>query len=162
MQINQLSHFLKLGAICLGIVGLAACAKLEDRTRGYLASSVDVFAVIDGKLLHGEADLYDNRTGTLTMSTGLAVAPVLSCSGRLTRTGTTAAELELHCNSGLSLSLSAAMLAETKGYAYGQSTSGQLASLTLGLEPDRAVSYLRAPAGQQLIVLPEKPYLELR
>lgn len=162
MQINQLSHFLKLGAVCVSVFGLAACAKLEDRARGYLASSVDVFAVVDGQLLLGEADLYDNRTATLTMRTGLAVTPALSCSGRLTRTGTTSAALEMHCNTGLTLALSAAMLAETQGYAYGQSSSGQLASLTLGLESARAVSYLRAPAGQQLVALPKKPYIELR
>ena len=80
----------------------------------------------------------------------------------MSRTGTTAANLALHCNDGTELSLSAVMLAETQGYAYGQTSDGKLASLTLGLEPARAVSYLRAPAGQQLVTLPKKPFMELR
>ncbi len=112
--------------------------------------------------MQGKAQLYSDRTGTLAISTGLAVAPAVSCSGRMSRTGTTAANLDMHCNDGTELSLSAVLLAETQGYAYGQAPNGNLTSLTLGLEPARAVSYLRAPAGQQLVTLPKKPFMELR
>lgn len=143
-------------------LALTGCAKLEDKARYYLASSVDVFAVIGGQLLQGEAELYSDRTGTITISTGLAVVPLFSCSGRMSRTGTAAANLDIHCNDGTELSLSAAMLADTQGYAYGQAANGKVASLTLGLDSTRAVSYLRAPAGQQLVALPKKPYLEMR
>ena len=143
-------------------VSMAGCAKLEDRARQYLASSVDVFAVVGGQLMQGQAQLYSDRTGTVALNTGLAVAPAVSCSGRLSRTGTTAANLTLHCNNGSELSLSAVMLAETQGYAYGQAADGKPASMTLGLEPSRAVSYLRAPAGQQLVTLPKKPFMELK
>jgi hypothetical protein len=157
-----MSHLVQRVAICIAALAVVACAKLEDRARGYLASTVDVFAVLDGQLLRGEAQLDGDRSGTMSVSTGLANAPALRCSGRLSRTGTTAATLQLHCNNGSSLSMSAAMLAETQGYAYGQGSNGQTASLTLGLAPDRAVSYLRPPAGQQLVVLPKKPFIELR
>ncbi len=143
-------------------VALSGCAKLEDKARYYLASSVDVFAVVGGQLMQGRAQLHSDRTGTIAMNTGLAVAPAVTCSGRLSRTGTTAANLAIHCNDGTELSLAAVMLAETQGYAFGQTSDGKLASLTLGLEPARAVSYLRAPAGQQLVTLPKKPFLELR
>ena len=162
MHMKQLSDLLRRSAICAAVLSLVACAKLEDRVRGYWASNVAVFAVVDGQMLHGEAQLYDNRSGTLSISTGLAAAPVLSCSGRLTRTGTTAALLQMQCNNGNTLTLTAAMLLETQGYAYGQGSNGQVASITLGLEPERAVAYLRAPPGQQLVVLPEKPFMELR
>jgi hypothetical protein len=146
----------------LSAAAMSGCAKLEDRARYYLASSVDVFAVVGGQLMQGQAHLHSDRTGTIAMNTGLAVAPAVSCSGRLSRTGTTAANLTLHCNDGTELALSAVMLAETQGYAYGQAADGKLASLTLGLDPARAVSYLRAPAGQQLVTLPKKPFMELR
>lgn len=144
------------------VTTLAGCAKLEDRARYYLASSVDVFAVVDGKLMQGDAKLYSDRTGTISISSGLAVAPAVSCSGRMRRTGTAAALLELYCNDGTELSLSAVMLAETQAYAYGRATNGKVASLTIGLDPTRAVSYLRAPAGKQLVTVSQKPFMELR
>lgn len=149
-------------SVSVCVVALTGCAKLEDRARLYLASSVDVFAVVGGQLMQGEAQLYSDRTGTIAISTGLAVAPAVSCSGRLSRTGTTAATLDMHCNDGTQMSLSAVMLAETQGYAYGQAADGKLASLTLGLAPPRAVAYLRAPSSQQLVVLTKKPFLELK
>lgn len=150
---------LLVGALALA---LSSCAKLEDRARYYLASSVDVFAVVGEHLMQGEAQLYSDRTASLEITTGMAVAPAMRCSGRMSRTGTTAAYLDLRCNDGSELALSAVMLAETQGYAYGQISNGKQASLTLGLEPARAVSYLRAPAGQQLVPLPKKPFMELR
>ena len=151
-----------LVATTLAMATLAGCAKLEDRARYYLASSVDVFAVVGGQLMQGQAQLYSDRTGTIAISSGLTVAPAVSCSGRMSRTGTAAARLDLRCNDGTESSLSAVMLAETQGYAYGQTSNGKQASLTLGLEPTRAVSYLRAPTGQQLVTLPKKPFMELR
>ena len=157
--INRLPLALVLATVC-ALAG-SGCAKLEDRARLYLASSVDVFAVVGKQLLIGEAQLYSDRTGTLALSTGLSAQPPLNCSGRLSRTGTTEAALDLRCSDGSSVSLSAAMLAETQGFAYGQSSTGTAASLTLGLESARAVAYLRAPAGQQLVALPKKPFMEL-
>ena len=59
-------------------VALSGCAKLEDKARYYLASSVDVFAVVGGQLMQGRAQLYSDRTGTIAISTGLAVAPAVS------------------------------------------------------------------------------------
>ena len=162
------SHFwcfyrrsLSSGLVALSTLGVCGCAKLEDRARLYLASSVDVFAVVGKQLLQGEAQLYSDRTGTIALSTGLNVAPPLSCSGRLSRTGTAEAALDLRCSDGSSLSMSAAMLAETQGYAYGESSAGAAASLTLGLPSARAVAYLRPAAGQQLVALPKKPFMEL-
>ena len=156
------SFWFRLLASALAAQALSGCAKLEDRARYYLASSVDVFAVVGGQLMQGQAHLYSDRTGTITISTGLTVAPAVSCSGRMSRTGTAAATLDLRCNDGTESSLSAVMLADTQGYAYGQTSNGNQSSLTLGLEPTRAVSYLRAPAGQQLVTLPKKPFMELR
>ncbi len=156
------SVWLRFFVIALAVAGLSGCAKLEDRARYYLASSVDVFAVVDGKLMQGNATLYSDRTGTLAMGTGLTVAPAVSCSGRMSRTGSAAALLDIFCNDGTEWSLSAVMLAETQAYAYGQAANGKVASLTLGLDPARAISYLRAPAGQELVTLPKKPFMALR
>ena len=156
------SVWLRLFATALAAVNLSGCAKLEDRARYYLASSVDVFAVVDGKLMQGKAALYSDRTGTIAISTGLTVAPAVSCSGRMRRTGTASALLDVYCNDGTELSMSAVMLAETQAYAYGQTANNKAASLTLGLDPARAVSYLRAPAGQELVTVPKKPFMVLR
>lgn len=148
--------------VALGALASSGCANLEDRARLYMASSVDVFAVVGKQLLIGEAQLYSDRSGTVALSTGLSAQLPLNCSGRLSRTGTTDAVLDLRCSDGSSLALSAAMLAETQGYAYGQSSTGSAASLTLGLPSARAIAYLRAPAGQQLVVLPTTPFMELK
>ena len=129
MKRRSIWFTLFVGALTLA---LSSCAKLEDRARYYLASSVDVFAVVGGHLMQGEAQLYSDRTATLAINTGLAVAPTMSCSGRMSRTGTNAANLDLRCNDGSELALSAVMLAETQGYAYGQTRDGKLASLTFG------------------------------
>ena len=66
------------------VAALSGCAKWEDRARSYLASSVDVFAVVGGKLMQGQAQIYGDRTGTIAIGTGLAVSPAQSCSGRMT------------------------------------------------------------------------------
>ena len=150
------------GLVAAAVLTLSACAKLEDRARGYLASSVEVFAVVGSQLLQGEAQLYSDRTGTVALTSGLSVQPPLNCSGRLSRTGTGSAELDLRCSDGSQLAMQVTMLAETQGYAYGQSNTGNAASLTLGLTSTRAVAYLRPAAGQQLLPMSKKPYMELK
>ena len=153
---------LVLTMAALGALASSGCAKWEDRARLYLASSVEVFAVVGTQLLIGEAQMTSDRSGTVALSAGLTAQQPLNCSGRLSRTGTTDAVLDLRCSDGSSLALPAAMLAETQGYAYGQSSTGSAASLTLGLPSARAIAYLRAPAGQQLLALPKKPFMELK
>lgn len=143
-------------------LALGGCAKWEDRARGWVASTMDVYAVMGGQLMIGEAKLVGDRRGTLTLSTGLAVEHTLRCSGSLSKTGTTAAALDLRCNDGTEMSLAAVMLVETQGYGYGLSQDGKTASITIGLDANRAISYLRAPTGQKLSALPKAPFMELK
>ena len=164
---------------------LGACAKLDDKMRGYLSSGADVYAVVDGQLMAGEVSLFWDRTGTVTLASmpPVAVAPptstsptsvpvpapllvnAVSCAGQLRYTGTGAAAIDLRCSNGLATDLAMVLTGETTGYGYGPVTGGRpggTASLTIGYEPARAVGYLRAPDGQQVRARTKKPLLELK
>lgn len=149
-------------SFALLVSALGGCAKLEDRARYYLSSSATVYAVVGGRLLQGEAQLYSDRTATLSADTGLSVAPAVHCAGRMRRTGTTAANVDLRCSDGTEMSIPVVMLAEAQGYGLSPNGAAPAASLTFGLEPAKAVAYLRAPAGQQIVTLPQKPFIEMR
>ncbi len=146
----------------LAASSLWGCAKWEDKARLYLASTVDVYAVVGNQLLRGKADLTSDRTGTVELGTASGTAQTLTCAGRLAKTGTTAATLDLQCSDGAALVLTVAMLAETQGYGYGQSALGMPVSLTLGLAPQRAVAYLRAPPGQQMVASSKSLFMEAK
>ena len=166
--------------VCSGLL-LSACAKMDDKMRGYLSSGADAFAVVDGLLFSGEVSFFWDRTGTVTLismppvpvvpAPGAAPASAstppspISCAGQLRYTGTGAAAIDLRCSNGVATDLALVFTGETTGYGYGAVTggrSGATASLTLGYEPARAVGYLRAPDGQQVRARTKKPFLELK
>ena len=159
--------------ICSSVL-LGACAKMDDKVRGYLASGADVYAVVDGQLMAGEVSLYWDRTGTVTLTsmppvaapppTAASLAPV-SCAGQMRYTGTGAAAIDLRCSNGVSTDVALVLTGETTGYGYGAVAGGRpgsTSSLTMGYEPARAVGYLRAPDGQQVRARTKKPLLELK
>jgi hypothetical protein len=162
---NQKRKFFTVTVLSSVLVGLLpGCAKLEDRVRRWFSSSVDVFAVMDGKLLVGQAHWMGDRNGSIRMQTEPWIETGLACSGQISRTGTATANLWMQCNDSKERRLPVAMLAETQGYAYGAQSDAVASStsLTLGLSPEQAISYLRPPAGQTVVVLPDEPYLQIK
>jgi hypothetical protein len=160
-------------------LSLAACAWVDDKAMSMVASSADVLMVINGRLLLGELQLQIDHTGTLAVATPEPdkkppVTPVsaaaskvaepavmkLSCAGQFRYTSTTAGAVDLRCNDGTSVDVGVAMLSSTRGYGYGQTAEGPV-SMTFGLTPQAARSYLVVPPGKQLKTLPKSPFFEI-
>lgn len=141
---------------------LMGCAKIDGKARDYLSSSVEAFALVNGELLVGELALYLDRTGALDLRSQ-ATPSTRQCTGQFRYTATAMAAIDLHCNDGAVVALTVVLLSETGGYGYGNGSPAEAsASLTFGMVPAKALGYLRAPPGRQLVLLTKKPFLELK
>lgn len=149
---------------------LHGCAMVDDKAMALLASSADAIVLINGRVLGGQLKVGIDHTGSLSVSQTAAVVPdkavptvgnPLSCAGQFRYTSTTAGQLDLRCSDGAVVALAVTMLAETRGYGFGQSPMGTV-SLTFGMSPQEARAYLMVPPGKQLKPLPKAPFFEMQ
>ena len=161
----------------------AGCADLNDTGLAALATRVQAYAVVNEQLVQGEMTLYPNHTGTVALRFGEVAQqapvsefqqqtastpkppverPVLnSCVGRFRYTSTTHGAIDLRCNEGSTVDLRMALIGETRGYGYGQTTTG-MASLTFGMAPTEARAHLTVPVGKQLLESTTSSGLEMK
>lgn len=130
-------------------LALAGCAAVNDATMRALATPVPALAVVGERVLKGEALLYTDRSGKLTLESGGDNA--LSCMGALRYTSSTGGIVNLRCSDGSQAQLPFAALGEMSGHARGNSAQGAV-SLTYGLDPEPARAWLTPPAGKRLVV----------
>lgn len=169
--------------LCLAGALVAGCADLNDTGLSALATRVGAFAIVNDQLLQGEMTLFPDHTGTLTLRTpdGPGTAPgfnglnpeatpspslpapsgMASCVGRMRYASSTLAEMDLRCHDGSVAPVRLALIGETRGYGYGQTTTGQV-SVTFGLRPTEARAHLTVPKGRQLVERSDSDALELR
>lgn len=157
---------------------LTGCADLNDTGLSALSTRVPAFAIVNDQLLHGEMTLFPDHTGAVSLrgrvvsgdgAQGVvaAVQPpsgkivLNSCVGRMIYTATTMGIVDLRCNDGSVVDLRVALIGETRGYGYGQTSAG-LASLTFGLSTAESRAHLTVPANRQLMEGSDSSYLELR
>ncbi len=69
--------------------------------------------------------------------------------------------MDLNCKDGANSDVRVALIGETRGYGYGQTTKG-LSSLTFGMSPTEARAHLTVPAGKQLQERADTTGLELK
>lgn len=147
--------FLSASLLALSVVG---CAQMDTKTRGWLASKVPAYAVVDGERLEGTATLFTDRTGTLQLSA--AKDPDRLCVGTLRYLATAAGVLVLRCPGGPDAVLNFSVLSGTSGFGYGHTAQGPSA-VTWGMEARNAAAYLPVPAAPQPMVVPIPPAAEV-
>lgn len=171
--------------ITVSLLGLlSACADINDTGMAALATRVTAYAIVNEQLVQGEMTLYTDRTGTVALRVEVAKPaadhnsfdiispakpverpvdrPILnSCLGRFRYTATTYGVIDLRCNEGSTAEVRMALIGETRGYGYGQTTTG-VVSLTFGMAPTEARAHLSAPLGKQLWETNSASGLEMR
>lgn len=155
----QFRPFTLISALGL-LVGLTACAKVNDLAWRGFSTKVDAVMIVDGQLLTGTVLLVPDRTGRVTM--GALKGPITSCMGALRFTSTSGGSIDLRCDDGSQTELTFTLLSETRGYGYGKSASGAQVSMAFGLDATDAKAYLLVPSNKKLVLRPKDSALELQ
>jgi hypothetical protein len=130
---------LSASVLALTLVG---CAQMDGKARGWLASKVEAYAVVDGARLEGTATLFTDRTGTLQLRA--TKDPERVCVGDLRYLATAAGVLVLRCPGGPDVVLNFSLRNGTSGFGYGHTAQG-LAAVAWGMEARNADAYLSMP-----------------
>ena len=132
-------------------MAMSGCAMVGEKVGGWLSSNSEALAVVDGRILRGQANFAKEREATFQLQT--QDAPALSCFGALRFTATTTGVIDLSCNDGRGVAVAFQSLGPISGT--GQGLLGNAAfALTYGLSPERAAAYLAVPVDR---VAPPKP-----
>lgn len=129
-------------------LALGGCAKVNDKTLGWVSSNVDAYLIINGQLLTGNVTLIPDRTARLSFSA--ESGPVTTCAGSMRHTASNAGMIDVRCNDGAVAQLQFTLVTETRGYAYGKTTDAPV-SLTFGLAATDARAFLTVPEGKKLV-----------
>jgi hypothetical protein len=146
--------FLSASVLALSVVG---CAQMDAKTRGWLASKVPAYAVVEGERLEGSATLFTDRTGTLQLST--AKNPDRVCVGTLRYLATVTGVLVLRCPGGPDAVLNFTVLSGTSGFGYAHTAQGA-SGVTWGMDARNAAAYLPVSVGPLPVVAPIAPSTE--
>jgi hypothetical protein len=134
-----MNAFLSASLLTVAVVG---CAQIDGQARGWLASKVVAYAVVDGEHLEGTATLFTERAGTLQLRADKN--PERVCVGDLRYLATTSGVLVLRCPGGPDVVLNFTVRNGTSGFGYGHTAQG-LAAVAWGMEAQHAAAYLPVP-----------------
>ena len=137
----KLTHFSTLGCLLLAI-SLTGCTSVNEKMTGWLSSNVDAIAVLDGKVLRGEATFPNEREATLQLQSN--DTPSLTCLGQLRYTATSSGVVNFTCNDGSSTMVPFQSRSVLSGVGRGLAGKAEFA-LTYGLSIERAASFLALP-----------------
>lgn len=155
--------------VCVGALALGGCTAITEGARGVMASSADAYAVLDGRVLTGDARFYSERDARVQVHS--SDDPTLSCFGPLRFNATTSGVVEFNCSNGRTATvyfqamgpLSGAGRGVLDDVPQGMPMGTNMANatkprpefvLTYGLAPAKAVGYLAVPADR---LVPPKP-----
>jgi hypothetical protein len=136
---------------CALLLGFSGCAMVSDKIGGWLSSNSEALAVVDGRVLRGQANFAREREATFQLQT--QDQPALSCFGTLRFTATASGVIDMSCNDGRALALAFQSLGPLSGIGRGLLGNVEF-GLTFGLSPERAAAYLAVPADR---LMPPKP-----
>lgn len=153
MQLKRTSTSI-LG-VCVAL-WLSGCALVNDTGRRLVSTKVDAWLQINKQALTGDVLLLPDRTGRVSFTA--AQGDITRCVGGLRYTGTSTADIDLHCNDGTQASVQAVLQGETRGYGYGVTTQGT-ANLAFGMDEDEAQAFMgRLPVSPAApTAMPEAP-----
>jgi hypothetical protein len=149
-----------LCAIAAVFAALPGCVSLSESMTGISTSYAEAFAVVEGRVLQGKAQLTAERSGSVQLQS--LESPPLSCFGPLSYTSTTQGVISLSCSNGRSVGVSFLAFSPLSGAGRGlmdpagtgagaatETAPGAVSkvdfTLTYGLKADRAATYLAVP-----------------
>ena len=152
-------------SLVLVALSLTACTTITEKARDLLASGADAYAVVDGRVLMGDASFYSDRDARVQVQS--TDEPSLSCYGPLRFTATTSGVVEFNCSNGRTATVYFQALGPLSGAGRGVLDDVPLGTntangakpkpefvLTYGLAPGKAAGYLAVPADR---LVPPKP-----
>ena len=142
-------------AICttgVTVLLLSGCVAVSDGMTELSSSRTAAFAVVDGRVLRGEARLSAERAGSVQLQS--ADNPSLTCFGPLMFTATMQGVIRLSCSNGRTVAVSFQSLSPLGGAGRGNMETADAGApsrltdfaLTYGLRADQASAYLGVPA----------------
>jgi len=143
----------------LGTLALAGCAKVNDQALRLFATKADVVGIVQGQLMLGQIELIPDRTAVVSLTSDQG--PPFQCTGAGRYTASSSGAIDLRCDNSTAVDLNFSLLSETRGFAYGTSTTLPV-SLVFGMSHADARAYLMVPAGRTLILRPEEQTLVLQ
>ena len=139
----------KAAWVLAAAVATMACARINDTGMWIFSSSAQATAIVNGQVLQGRVQLSPDRTGSVSLQAEQTAEKVAisQCMGRLRYTSTAAGTMDLRCNDGAAAELVFSLIGETRGYAYGETSTGPV-SLVFGLTPTESLAYLKPPSNK--------------
>jgi hypothetical protein len=136
---------------------LVGCSTVTEKISGWMASDANALAVVDGRVLRGQARFYSEREATFSLNSTEGVS--LVCHGPLRFTGSKQGVIQLQCSDSRSAHLQFAALTPLSGSAAGKSSgdAGVDVMLTYGMPAQRAAAYLSLPVERLMPPKPDKP-----
>lgn len=131
-----------LSAVCAGVLGLCGCATVGEKFNVWLASNADAVAVVDGRILRGQASFTREREATVLLKS--SAEPSLSCFGPLRFNASRNGWVDFACSNGLSVVVAFRALTPLSGEGRGLLGKSEF-SFTYGLGPEQAAAYLEVP-----------------
>ncbi len=125
--------------LCLMALGLSGCASVGEKVNSVLASNAPATAVVDGRILQGQASFGSEREATVLLQS--LESPYLSCFGPLRYHASSAGSVFLSCSNGLAVTVAFRSLSPLSGAGRGLLGSSEF-SLSYGLEPLQAAAFL--------------------
>jgi hypothetical protein len=141
---------LMLSLVCIATAGLSGCASVAEKFDGWLASNAQAIAVVDGRVLRGQASFTKEREATVTLQS--STGPGLTCFGPLRFSASTNGWIDFSCSNGQAVRVNFRSLSPLSGTGRGLLGSSEFA-LTYGLEPEQAAAFLELPV-ERLLELP--------
>jgi len=131
------------GALCALLSG---CATVSDTAADLVTSNASAIAVLDGRVLWGNANFSIGREASFTLQS--AELPLLACAGTLRFTATASGSINFSCSDGRSFTAPFQAMGLLKGSARTLPPGGPSFLLTYGLPVDSAAGYLALPSNQ--------------
>jgi len=129
-------------ALCIALAGWTGLADAQ-----LFSSTGPVIAILDGKLLVGEATGHLGGWGTIALHS--RSKPERTCVGEFTYSDALGDSGQLKCSDGESATFRFQRLSLMRGYGAGSSSRGEL-SFTYGLNAEDSAPYLKLPPGKEL------------
>jgi hypothetical protein len=136
----------RLLIICLaGFAGFAVWASPADA--GFLSSTGQVIAILDGVLFQGEAKGKLDGSGTIRIQS--RTKPDVTCLGQFTSSAKLGGKGSMLCSDNVTATIQFKRLTILRGYGTGSTSRGPM-SFTYGLNAHESEPYLLLPPGKEL------------
>ena len=128
-----------------GFAGLAGWASPADA--GFLSSTGQVIAILDGVLFQGEATGKLDGSGTIRIES--RTKPDVTCRGQFTSSAKLGGKGSMLCSDNVTATIQFKRLTILRGYGTGSTSRGPM-SFTYGLNAHESEPYLLLPPGKEL------------